>query len=147
MAQSTDDQLKLQQMGREMFIAEMRPWMKNAFETQVPFLERYDWFWSNHFTISVLKARMVFFAGSYEREAIRPMVLGKFEDLLISTVRHPAMLIYLDNAFSIGPNSPAGKFVGTRPQRKPRPRDSGAAHARRRTAATRSTTSSNSRRS
>ncbi len=111
-AKSADDQVKLQQMGREMFLNEMRPWMRNAFETQVPFLERYVWFWSNHFTISVLKARMVFFAGSYEREAIRPMVLGKFEDLLISTVRHPAMLVYLDNAFSIGPDSPAGKFVG-----------------------------------
>lgn len=111
-AKSADDQVKLQKMGREMFLNEMRPWMRNAFETQVPFLERYVWFWSNHFTISVLKARMVFFAGSYEREAIRPMVLGKFEDLLISTVRHPAMLIYLDNAFSIGPDSPAGRFVG-----------------------------------
>jgi len=111
-AKSADDQVKLQQMGRDMFLREMRPWMRNAFETQVPFLERYVWFWSNHFTISVLKARMVFFAGSYEREAIRPMVLGRFENLLISTVRHPAMLMYLDNAYSMGPDSPAGRYVG-----------------------------------
>ena len=68
---------------------------------------------NSEFTISVLKARMVFFAGSYEREAIRPAVLGKFDDLLISTVRHPAMLIYLDNAVSIGPDSPAGKFFAS----------------------------------
>ncbi|MDZ4869639.1 MAG: DUF1800 domain-containing protein [Alphaproteobacteria bacterium] len=109
---SPDDMVKLAKMGRDMFIAEMRPWMRNAFETPVPFLERYVWFWSNHFTISVLKQRMTFFAGSYEREAIRPAVLGKFEDLLISTVRHPAMLIYLDNAYSIGPDSPAGRYTG-----------------------------------
>ncbi|MBL8157578.1 MAG: DUF1800 domain-containing protein, partial [Anaerolineae bacterium] len=77
-----------------------------------PFLERLVWFWSNHFTISVLKQRMIFVAGGYEREAIRPNVLGRFEDLLIATVRHPAMLLYLDNAFSIGPDSPAGRFTG-----------------------------------
>lgn len=111
LARSAADQVKFQQAGRDLFLSEMRPWMKNAFETQVPFLERYVWFWSNHFTISVMKARMIYFAGSYEREAIRPMVLGKFEDLLISTVRHPAMLIYLDNAFSVGPDSPAGRYV------------------------------------
>jgi uncharacterized protein (DUF1800 family) len=109
---SADEMIKLQQMGRDMFIGEMRPWMKNAFEAPAPFLERYVWFWSNHFTISVLKARMIFVAGGYEREAIRPNVLGKFEDLLIATVRHPAMLIYLDNAFSLGPDSPAGRFTG-----------------------------------
>lgn len=109
---SADEMIKLQQMGRDMFIAEMRPWMKNAFDTPAPFLERYVWFWSNHFTISVLKQRMIFVAGGYEREAIRPNVLGKFEDLLIATVRHPAMLLYLDNAFSIGPESPAGRYTG-----------------------------------
>jgi uncharacterized protein (DUF1800 family) len=107
-----EEQIKLQQMGRDMFINEMRPWMKNAFDNPAPFLERLVWFWSNHFTISVLKQRMIFIAGGYEREAIRPNVLGKFEDLLIATVRHPAMLIYLDNAFSIGPDSPAGRFTG-----------------------------------
>lgn len=109
---SPDDQVKLAKMGRDLFVANMRPWMKNAFETPVPFLERYVWFWSNHFTISVLKQRMSFFAGTYEAEAIRPNVLGKFEDLLLATVRHPAMLMYLDNAFSIGPDSPAGRFTG-----------------------------------
>ncbi len=103
---------KIQQMGRAMFLGEMRPWMKNAFETRVPFLERLVWFWSNHLTISIQKARLIYFAGTYEREAIRPNVLGKFEDLLLASVRHPAMQLYLDNAYSIGPNSPAGKFVG-----------------------------------
>ena len=103
---------KIQEMGRNMFLAEMRPWMKNAFETKAPFAERLVWFWSNHFTISIQKARLIYFAGTYEREAIRPNVLGKFEDLLLASVRHPAMLLYLDNAFSIGPTSRAGQFAG-----------------------------------
>src|SRR5262249_31089734 len=86
---------KIQQMGRDMFLGEMRPWMKNAFETKVPFLERLVWFWSNHFTVSIQKQRLIYFAGTYEREAIRPNVLGKFEDLLLASVRHPAMQLYL----------------------------------------------------
>ena len=55
--------------------------------------------------------------GSYERDAIRPHVLGKFKDLLLATARHPAMLYYLDNwqsmspdVFQIGPFAP-GPFV------------------------------------
>lgn len=110
-AMKADQQVNLAKQGREMFLNEMRPWMRNAFETPVPFLERWTWFWSNHFSISVLKQRMSFFAGNYEREAIRPAVLGKFEDLLLSTVRHPAMLLYLDNAYSLGPDSKAGRYV------------------------------------
>ena len=51
-------------------------------------------------------------AGAYEREAIRPHVLGRFADMLLAVETHPAMLIYLDNARSIGPNSPAGKNRG-----------------------------------
>jgi len=47
--------------------------------------------------------------GSFEREAIRPHVTGRFEDMLRAVVRHPAMLLYLDNAESIGPNSRAGQ--------------------------------------
>ena len=47
-------------------------------------------------------------AGAYEREAIRPHVLGKFADMLLAVESHPAMLYYLDNAQSIGPNSIAG---------------------------------------
>jgi uncharacterized protein (DUF1800 family) len=63
------------------------------------------WFWSNHFCVN---ADATVMAGAYEREAIRPYVLGKFADLLLAAEGHPAMLIYLDNASSIGPNSVAG---------------------------------------
>jgi uncharacterized protein (DUF1800 family) len=51
-------------------------------------------------------------AGAYEREAIRPNVLGRFADMLLAAETHPAMLIYLDNARSIGPNSQAGRDRG-----------------------------------
>jgi uncharacterized protein (DUF1800 family) len=72
----------------------------------VGFVERLVWFWSNHFCVSADK--IVAMAGPYEREAIRPHVLGRFADLLQAVESHPAMLFYLDNVQSIGPNSTAG---------------------------------------
>src|SRR5262249_52847276 len=64
------------------------------------------WFWSNHFCVSANK--IVSMAGAYEREAIRPRVLGPFGDMLAAVESHPAMLFYLDNAESMGANSIAG---------------------------------------
>jgi uncharacterized protein (DUF1800 family) len=67
-------------------------------------------FWSNHFCISANKgglARM--WAGSFEREAIRPHVLGRFGDMLKAVEQHPAMLFFLDNQQSLGPDSRAGQ--------------------------------------
>ena len=46
--------------------------------------------------------------GGYEREAIRPHILGRFVDMLLAAEGHPAMLVYLNNSVSIGPNSVAG---------------------------------------
>ena len=74
------------------------------------FVERLVVFWSNHFCISANKgglARM--WAGSFEREAIRPYVLGRFGDMLKAVEQHPAMLFFLDNQQSLGPDSRAGK--------------------------------------
>ena len=65
-------------------------------------------FWSNHFAVSVDKLLIVGLAGSYEADAIRPHVLGRFEDLLLAAVQHPAMLLYLDQAQSTGPGSMMG---------------------------------------
>ena len=73
------------------------------------FAERLVVFWSNHFCISANKgplARM--WAGSFEREAIRPYVLGRFGDMLKAVEQHPAMLFFLDNQQSLGPDSRAG---------------------------------------
>ena len=58
-------------------------------------------FWFNHFNVFVGKAPVSVLVGAYEREAIRPFVLGRFRDLLGASAKHPAMLYYLDNAFSV----------------------------------------------
>ncbi len=73
------------------------------------FAERWALFWSNALTASATKFQSAVFLGQYEREAIRPHVFGRFEDLLVAADSHPAMLLYLDQAQSIGPNSILGE--------------------------------------
>lgn len=77
--------------------------------TTQPYRERLVDFWTNHFTVSRRSGNVGPLAGCFEREAIRPHVTGRFADMLLAVARHPAMLNYLDNAGSIGPNSPAGQ--------------------------------------
>ena len=83
-----------------------------AVRSDTPFRERLVHFWSNHFTVSTTVGRLRPIVGAYEREAIRPHVTGKFVDMLIAATQHPAMLIYLDNIQSAGPNSARGKRKG-----------------------------------
>jgi uncharacterized protein (DUF1800 family) len=74
------------------------------------FVERLVGFWSNHFCVSAIKGPGVrITAGAFEREAIRPHVLGSFADMVKAVEQHPTMLAYLDNAVSVGPNSRAGQ--------------------------------------
>src|SRR5882757_3809448 len=74
------------------------------------FTERLVAFWSNHFCISANKGELArMWAGSFEREAIRPHVLGRFADMLKAVEQHPAMLFFLDNQQSLGPDSRAGQ--------------------------------------
>src|SRR5260370_5204007 len=77
-----------------------------AVAAEIGFVERLVWFWSNHFCVSADK--ILSMAGAYEREAIRPHVLGRFVDMLTAVESHPAMLFYLDNGVSMGPNSVTG---------------------------------------
>jgi uncharacterized protein (DUF1800 family) len=63
-------------------------------------------FWFNHFNVFVDKGLDRIMLTGYERDVIRPHVLGKFEDLLVATAKSPAMLFYLDNWLSVGPDSP-----------------------------------------
>ncbi len=58
-------------------------------------------FWTNHFNVFARKGLVQLFAGDYIERALRPNALGRFQDLLIATARHPAMLLYLDNARSV----------------------------------------------
>ena len=83
--------------------------MAQAVTTDTPFMERLVAFWSNHFAVSIEKASVLGIAGTFENEAIRPNITGKFADLLFAAVRHPAMLLFLDQAQSIGPNSALGQ--------------------------------------
>ncbi len=80
-----------------------------AVTSERPLIERLTDFWAGHFCISCSKGEEVrVLAGAYEREAIRPFVTGRFRDMLGAVMHHPAMLAYLDNHVSFGPNSKAG---------------------------------------
>ena len=89
-----------------------------AVATQTPFPERLVHFWANHFAVSADKQTVVGFAGNHEFEAIRPNIMGKFSDLLIAAVRHPAMLLFLDQAQSFGPDSPFATRIRNRGNRQ-----------------------------
>ena len=75
-----------------------------ALTTDTPFVERLVHFWSNHFAVSADNPQVTALAGSFEADAIRPHVLGRFEDMLMAVERHPAMLMYLNQARSVGPD-------------------------------------------
>jgi uncharacterized protein (DUF1800 family) len=92
--------------GRQIYLDEAKLRIEAALGAEIGFAERLVWFWSNHFCISADKIRSM--SGAYEREAIRPHVLGRFADLLLAVEGHPAMLFYLDNLPSMGANSIAG---------------------------------------
>jgi len=89
-------------------------------------------FWFNHFNVFINKGADRYLLTSYERDAIRPHALGKFEDLLVATAKSPAMLFYLDNWLSVGPDSEIalgipphqphrrGPSANSRPNNRPR---------------------------
>lgn len=99
---------------RDEYVAGVGVRTQLALTSPTPFAERLVHFWSNHFAISVDKAAVIGFAGAFENEAIRPHVMGRFADLLGAVERHPAMLLYLDQAQSVGPDSPLGEVAGRR---------------------------------
>jgi uncharacterized protein (DUF1800 family) len=71
-------------------------------------------FWFNHFNVFLGKGADRYLLTSYERDVIRPRALGKFEDLLVATAQSPAMLFYLDNWLSVGPNSDVANGIPKR---------------------------------
>ena len=76
-------------------------------------------FWFNHFNVYAPKDSDQWYTTSYERDAIRPNALGKFRDLLLATAQSPAMMVYLDNWLSIGPDSIANGVDPKNPNAKP----------------------------
>ncbi|MES2403660.1 MAG: DUF1800 family protein, partial [Pseudomonadota bacterium] len=102
------------QETRKALLAEAAARYRVATVTDTPFVERLVHFWSNHFAVSVDKRPARLFAAPMEREAIRPHVTGRFADMLLAVETHPAMLLYLDNARSVGPNSMLGRRIAMR---------------------------------
>nr|WP_248642418.1 DUF1800 domain-containing protein [Vibrio crassostreae] len=78
-------------------------------ETPYGFQERIIQFWSNHFAISVDNRKLMPLAASIENDVVRQHWNGNFGEMLMASSKHPAMLLYLDNQLSIGPNSKVGK--------------------------------------
>ena len=97
---------------------ETRAMLTRRITTPTPFVERLVAFWSNHLCISVGNVTVSALAGDYERQIVRRNVLGRFEDMVLASARHPAMLLYLDNAQSIGPGSPAARNAAQRGRRR-----------------------------
>jgi uncharacterized protein (DUF1800 family) len=104
--------------GRAQYVAAVGARTVSALQSPTGFTERLVHFWSNHFAVSVDKLLVIGLAGGFEADAIRPNILGRFEDLLLAALRHPAMLLYLDQATSLGPNSPAGRRAQQRQQQR-----------------------------
>ena len=116
MAGQSDEQERRQARRRvvEMSQAEVHAALTARVMSERPFVERLVAFWSNHFCISTGSKMIVApLAGSYERDVIRAHVLGRFEDMVLASAKHPAMLVYLDNFQSVGPNS-RGASAGQR---------------------------------
>lgn len=94
----------------DVLAAEVKARVTFGMAQPVGFAERWAQFWSNHFCVATRRGQILRgIAGPYEREAIRPHVFGRFEMMLVAVETHPAMLHYLDQRQSIGPNSPAGR--------------------------------------
>ncbi len=85
---------ELARLGREAMSRSLLRAMYSPNQLQ----EQLTWFWFNHFNVNQNKGLIRAMIGDYEDTAIRPHVLGRFRDLLQAVVRHPAMLVYLDNA-------------------------------------------------
>lgn len=85
--------------------------------TETPVAERWVQFWANHFCVAATKGTVLALVWPHENEAIRPQAFGRFQELLRASTLHPAMLLYLDNAQSIGPDSLASR---RRPDGRPR---------------------------
>jgi uncharacterized protein (DUF1800 family) len=117
-----------QQATRKMLRAEVGDRYRSAVDARVnsalvtptPFVERLVHFWANHFAVSTEKPQVAMLAGAFEREAIRPHVLGRFEDMLVAVEQHPAMQFFLDQSASVGPDSPAAMRAAQRNPARPR---------------------------
>jgi uncharacterized protein (DUF1800 family) len=82
--------MKIGQAYRPIYVAEASARFRQGISSDRPFVERLTYFWTNHFAVSIDKNLVLGLAGSLEREAIRPNVLGRFSDMLLAVERQPA---------------------------------------------------------
>lgn len=102
---STDDEKQKarqaqQDLAQKVAYQASKRHLLRALYSNAQLLEQMDWFWLNHFSVFQYKGPLRFEVGDYEEQAIRPNALGKFRDLVMASLTHPAMLTYLDNAQS-----------------------------------------------
>lgn len=103
------------QQSRDLYQGAVTARALAALQSPAPFAERLVHFWANHFAVSGDKMEVANLAGAFEFEAIRPHVMGSFRDMLFAVERHPAMLLFLDQAVSVGPNSGLAMRAANRP--------------------------------
>ncbi len=87
-------------------------WTGHCLLSDKPFQDRLSNFWMNHLTVSRRVRNAGLFAGLYLQDVVRAHQFGRFEDMLLAMARHPAMMIYLANGRSVGPNSQVGRRTG-----------------------------------
>lgn len=108
-----DAEVKEMRKGLRLLAArDFRDALKRAVLSPNGFRERLVAFWADHFTVAAKNQRLAAVVMAFRDEAIRPHIGGKFADMLIAASTHPAMLSYLDQGSSIGPNSPIGRRRG-----------------------------------
>ena len=90
---------------RAIQVGDMRNWVYEANVADCGFRERLVNFWVNRMTVAMKGGLLSFSIGSYRDDAIRPHVAGRFPDMVAASAWHPAMVLYLDQATSFGPNS------------------------------------------
>ena len=93
---------------RQLYLSDIALRCRAAVASETPLIDRLVYFWSNHFTVSAVRPVVAPLALPFETDAIRPHIFGRFADMLLASTRHPAMLLYLDNAQSVGPMSRVG---------------------------------------
>lgn len=104
-----EEAMAFRQQQKQLLEANLRSSLGTAARSARPWTERLVMFWANHFTVSEASGKLHGLAGAFEREAIRPHLGGRFKDMLRATTLHPAMLRYLDNQRSVGPQSLAAQ--------------------------------------
>ena len=114
MANDSDSQADARRQSRQILGREFEEVLSYRVRTDTPFVERLVAFWSNHLCVSTTAQPAVPWVGDYERRAIRPNIFASYSDLVLASARHPAMLFYLDNFRSVGPDSMAAKGASRR---------------------------------